>query len=248
MQILPDSNFDQASLIGVMARGADFRDAINLTPAQLTTFDSLYQVKFDLSTPIQQNQFKPEAIKRLENFIIYSYREALRTIHKREKTTDKKAETAAIKAETEQLDGILSLIRCSGFSPLQWAVEETKFNETFELMRNQYKQILEDLKQKTANVIANYPKERLNVKGSKSVLKPVQCASRTHQLKQLETIQTAQSIIAIMNILTSIQAEIKKEFKFWPSDLLKKIDHLIDEARNTSLSTDQKNTPQSLNQ
>ena len=90
------------------------------------------------------------------------------------------------------------------------------------------------------DVITLYPKERLNVEGSKSVLKPAQRASRTHQLKQLETIQTAQSIIAIMNILTSIQAEIKKEFKFWPSDLLKKIDNLIDTTRSNYLPSDKK--------
>lgn len=250
---LQNANFKDANLIGARARGADFRNALNLTPAQLITFDSLYQVKFDLSNPIQQNQFKPEEITRLENFIIYSYREELRTIHKSKKPTGKYkyteiVENGLIKTETAKLDDILSLIRYAGFSPLQWAVEEEKFNQTFERINKQYTQILLHLKQEAANIVTLYPKERLQNQGLKSVLQPAPRDSRTHQIAQLKSIQDCKSISAIMNILTNVQTEIKKESSIWPSDLLKKIDHLIDETRNNPVSTDQKSTNQSLNQ
>ena len=238
------------------AVGADFSGIPDLEIAQLINLGSLYKTKFSIEWQrIDEKKERPPQVQVLEREIIKSYAEALyekyvpeseRTVED-EEVSENEDEEIGEDEETKKeqvIIPLLQLIQLSGFSPLNWGVNDKDFHDKFDALYKNHEKVLTVLKQKIKDVTekktGTYYQDRLKSPALKAFWEPAPHAIRTTQVGQLYSAATetlvANNLSSVISQLALVKGEIKKEWNVWDSELLKKINQLVNETINETVN------------
>lgn len=239
-----------------IAVGADFSGIPDLEIAQLINLGSLYKTKFSIEWQrIDEKKERPPEVQVLEREIIKSYAEALyekyvpeseRTVED-EEVSENEDEPIRRDEETKKeqvIIPLLQLIQLSGFSPLNWALNDKDFHDKFDTLYKNHEKVLPLLKQKIKDVTeketGTYYRDRLKSPALKAFWEPAPLAIRTTQIAQLYSVATEASVnnnlSSVVSKLALVKGEIKKEWNVWDSELLKKINQLVGDTINEAVN------------
>lgn len=140
---LQGASFNGGRLMSSIARNANFTEVSYLKINSLINSQDLYRTKLpvaDITRQVQEKECNPSDVARLEERIMWSYADAL---CKQYNDHDGRA----------TIFPLLQLMQFSGFSPLDWAIDDVNFHTQFNKLYQNHEKVLDTLKQKVNAIV-----------------------------------------------------------------------------------------------